>query len=166
MLTGLKYSTSVLKDGRWHNTIHDFPQNAVSIMNYFAPEILQQNITGYSSKSDIYSLGISCCEMANGYIPFEGFQLTEMLLNKLTGKFPRPLDATCNEIIDYPTAPQGNCLFLPLLMFITKQLFKFLDLKHDFPQEMYHVYRHKNYSSSFHKFVSNKTCLHFDSYLR
>lgn len=107
MLTGLKYSTSVLKDGRWHNTIHDFPQNALKIMSYFAPEILQQNIIGYNSKSDIYSLGISCCEMANGYIPFEGIELTEMLFNKLTGKYPRPLDATCEEIIDFPYAPEG-----------------------------------------------------------
>ncbi|KAH9410408.1 hypothetical protein TYRP_010168 [Tyrophagus putrescentiae] len=144
MLTGLKYSTSVLKDGRWHNTIHEFPQNALKIMNYFAPEILQQNITGYNSKSDIYSLGIVCCEMANGCVPFEDIQLTEMLLDKLTGNYPKPLDATCEEIINFPTDVE--------------------DLTPDV-REKYNLYRGRTFSSSFHKFTK-ENCLHFDSYSR
>jgi len=109
MLTGLKYSTSVLKDGRWHSTIHDYPRNAAKpLLNYLAPEILEQNLLGYNSKSDIYSVGIVCCELANGCVPFEDIALTEMLLDKLTGNFPRPLDSTCEEIRNFPTDVEGN----------------------------------------------------------
>ena len=165
MLTGLKYSTSVLKDGRWHNTIHEFPQNALKIMNYFAPEILQQNITGYNSKSDIYSLGIVCCEMANGCVPFEDIQLTEMLLDKLTGNYPKPLDATCEEIINFPTDVEGiDQTFFVCFHYHYKATFLLADLTPDV-REKYNLYRGRTFSSSFHKFTK-ENCLHFDSYSR
>ena len=95
MLTGLKYSTTVLQDGRWQTSIYQYPKNAIKLLNYLAPEILEQNLLGYNSKSDIYSVGIVCCELANGCIPFEDIALSEMLLDKLTRNFPRPLDSTC-----------------------------------------------------------------------
>lgn len=144
MLTGLKYSTSVLKDGRWHSTIHEYPKNSIKIANHLAPEILEQNLLGYNSKSDIYSLGIVCCELANGCVPYEDIALTEMLLDKLTGNFPRPLDSTCDEIRNFPT-----------------------DIEDLSPEvrEKYETYRNRTFSQSFHKFT-NENCLTFDSYTR
>ncbi|KPL98038.1 STE20-related kinase adapter protein alpha-like protein, partial [Sarcoptes scabiei] len=88
MLTGLKYSTTVLQKGRWQPNIHQYPKNSVKLLNFLAPEILEQNLIGYNSKSDIYSLGIVCCELANGCTPFEDIVLTEMLLDKLTDITP------------------------------------------------------------------------------
>lgn len=107
MLTGLKYSTTVLQKGRWQPNIHQYPKNSVKLLNFLAPEILEQNLIGYNSKSDIYSLGIVCCELANGCTPFEDIVLTEMLLDKLTGNFPRPLDSTCEEILNFPLDCEG-----------------------------------------------------------
>lgn len=98
LLSGLKYSTSVMVDGKWQSAIHQYPTNAEANLNFLAPEVLEQNLLGYNSKSDIYSLGIACCELANGCVPFQNMEPTEMLLDKLIGNFPRPLDSTCDEI--------------------------------------------------------------------
>lgn len=106
VLSGLKYSTSVMIDGKWQTAIHDFPAHSESNLNWLAPEVLEQNLLGYNAKSDIYSLGITLCELSNGCVPFEDIELTEMLLDKLTGNFPRPLDSTCDEIINIST--EGN----------------------------------------------------------
>jgi STE20-related kinase adapter protein alpha len=103
LLSGLKYSTSVMIDGKWHTAIHQYPTNCLPNLNWLAPEVLEQNLLGYNSKSDIYSLGITLCELANGCVPFEDVELTEMLLDKLTANFPRPLDSTCDEINKIPT---------------------------------------------------------------
>lgn len=140
-LTGLKYSISVLQNGRWQKSIHQYPQNAVHLLNHMAPEILEQNLMGYNSKSDIYSVGIVCCELANGCIPFEEISHTEMLLDKLTGNFPRPLDSTCDEIRNFPT---NNEDLPPKIL------------------EKYNLYRNRTFSSSFHTFTINR-CLHFDT---
>lgn len=115
IISGLQYSISVLKEGKWQNAIHSYPKNAENNLNWLAPEVLEQNLMGYNSKSDIYSLGIVCCELANGCIPFEDLQPTEMLLDKLTGNFPRPLDSACEEITRMPI--DGNSFQLYLILF-------------------------------------------------
>jgi len=99
LLTGLNSSISVLKSGKWSSTIHDYPHNAKDNLNWLAPEILEQNLLGYDSKSDIYSLGVTCCELANGTVPYNNMEPTEILLDKLTGNHPKPIDQTCVQLI-------------------------------------------------------------------
>nr|XP_046914682.1 STE20-related kinase adapter protein alpha-like [Dermatophagoides farinae] len=145
VLTGLKYSTNVLQMGRWQTKIHQYPRQATAkLLNFLAPEILEQNLLGYNSKSDIYSLGIVCCELANGCIPFEDIVLTEMLLDKLTGNFPRPLDSTCDEIRNFPTDDPDLSIEV---------------------KEKYNLYKNRTFSSYFHMFTIEH-CLNFDSSLR
>lgn len=111
MLTGLKYSTSVVVEGKWQTIIHEYPENAKTNLNWLSPELLEQNLLGYNAKSDIYSLGITCCELANGSVPFEDLHPTEMLLDKLTGNYPKPLDSTCTELFNFDFSGI-RCLFM------------------------------------------------------
>ena len=101
-LTGINNSISVVEDGKWRSAVHDYPKNARDNLNWLAPEILEQNLLGYDCKSDIYSLGVTCCELANGAIPYANMEATEILLDKLTGNHPKPIDMTCAQFIKLP----------------------------------------------------------------
>ena len=59
---------------------------------------LFQNLLGYNEKSDIYSLGVVVCEIANGLIPFSEMPNTYMLLEKMKGTEPKLLDSSTYEI--------------------------------------------------------------------
>ncbi|XP_053212885.1 histone-lysine N-methyltransferase SETMAR-like [Panonychus citri] len=119
-----------------------FSTNAKTNLNWLAPELLEQNLLGYTSTSDIYSLGITCCELANGCVPFSDLQPTEMLLDKLTGNFPRPIDSNCGELSELPTN----------------------DLNEE-ERLRYEAYRNRRFSSHFHTFTVD-LCLHHDPYKR
>ena len=45
--------------------------------------LLCKNLLGYCETSDIYSLGVSACEMANGIVPYSDFPPTLMMIEKL-----------------------------------------------------------------------------------
>jgi STE20-related kinase adapter protein alpha len=66
VLTGFRHSTSLIENGEKIKVLHSLPLNSAKSINWFAPELLEQNLLGYSEKSDIYSLGITTCELANG----------------------------------------------------------------------------------------------------
>ncbi|XP_015790157.1 STE20-related kinase adapter protein alpha [Tetranychus urticae] len=138
LLTGFQYATSLMHDGKLLQSIHTYPNNAKPNLNWLAPELLEQNLLGYTTTSDIYSLGITCCELANGCVPFADLQPTEMLLDKLTGNFPRPIDSNCAELFELPTD----------------------DLSEE-ERVRYEVYRNRCFSNHFHSFTV-ELCLHHD----
>ena len=61
--------------GEGKPNLYSYPLHGVTAnLAWLAPEILQQNLLGYNESSDIYSLAVTICEMANGVVPFrEGF---------------------------------------------------------------------------------------------
>lgn len=137
-LTGFQYSVSCIADGKWQPFMHQYPLKARPNINWFSPEILEQNLFGYNHKSDIYSLGITCCELANGVVPFSDLQPTEMLLDKLTGNAPRLLDQNCQELVNLKPNEMSSE-----------------------DRDKYFVFRGRQFSSSFHTFTSG-LCLNFD----
>lgn len=85
-MSGLKYSVSMIEKGSLLKKLHDYPDGIkTEYLNYFSPELLQQNLIGYNTKSDIYSLGVTLCELANGVNPYIGCDKAQMLLEKLSG---------------------------------------------------------------------------------
>ncbi|XP_021355826.1 STE20-related kinase adapter protein alpha-like isoform X2 [Mizuhopecten yessoensis] len=97
-LSGLRDAHSMIQRGRRLRIVHDYPQHFVRSLQWLAPEILEQNLMGYDCLSDIYSVGITACELANGYAPFTDMPVTQMLLEKINGT--KPVLADCTTIAD------------------------------------------------------------------
>ncbi|CRK88162.1 CLUMA_CG001947, isoform A [Clunio marinus] len=93
VLMGFRDATSLMLNGKRIKCLHSLPQSKKSV-NWYAPEILEQNLIGYSEKSDIYSVGITCCELANGIAPFADLPSTLMLTEKIRGNQPSLLDCS------------------------------------------------------------------------
>ncbi|KAH9509771.1 hypothetical protein Btru_045160 [Bulinus truncatus] len=93
-LSGLHNACSTLQYGKKLRKVHDFPIHSIDCLHSFSPELLQQNLAGYNFKSDIYSIGILACELANGQSPFSDMPATQMLLEKLNGTKPKLADST------------------------------------------------------------------------
>ncbi|KAH9369026.1 hypothetical protein HPB48_002628 [Haemaphysalis longicornis] len=113
MLSGFRYCCNVIGDGRWRPKLHAFPEQAIDNLSWLSPEILEQarlstlhhNLVGYNAKSDIYSVGVTALELANGEAPFADMVPTQVLLAKLQGCLPK-LSAVA--VCDGPTAHQSG----------------------------------------------------------
>uniref|UniRef100_A0A6I8NHQ6 STE20-related kinase adapter protein alpha n=1 Tax=Ornithorhynchus anatinus TaxID=9258 RepID=A0A6I8NHQ6_ORNAN len=77
-LAGLRSSLSMISHGQRQRVVHDFPKYGVKVLPWLSPEVLQQNLQGYDAKSDIYSVGITACELANGHVPFKDMPATQV----------------------------------------------------------------------------------------
>ncbi|XP_028621510.1 STE20-related kinase adapter protein beta isoform X2 [Grammomys surdaster] len=93
-LSGLSHLHSLVKHGQRHRAVFDFPQFSTSVQPWLSPELLRQDLHGYNVKSDIYSVGITACELASGQVPFQDMHRTQMLLQKLKGPPYSPLDVS------------------------------------------------------------------------
>ncbi|XP_055592811.1 STE20-related kinase adapter protein alpha [Uranotaenia lowii] len=92
IIGGFRVCTSFLGEGKRVKNLHELPPHSTKSLNWLAPEVLAQNLLGYTEKSDIYSLGITACELANGVEPFSNFLTTLMLTEKMRGYQPLLLD--------------------------------------------------------------------------
>ncbi|KAL1465463.1 hypothetical protein WDU94_005035 [Cyamophila willieti] len=90
-LSGLRYMCPYSPTRK---KVHLFPSSTAYNLNWLSPELLEQNLEGYDERSDIYSVGITCCELANGTVPFAETPTTLMLIEKLAGATPHLLDCT------------------------------------------------------------------------
>uniref|UniRef100_A0A915C7K5 Protein kinase domain-containing protein n=1 Tax=Parascaris univalens TaxID=6257 RepID=A0A915C7K5_PARUN len=77
-----------------HEPLHEFGPELAEGLLWLAPEILKQDLYGYGLLSDVYSIGITLCEMANGFPPFSDMERLQMLYEKSKGTTPRLLDST------------------------------------------------------------------------
>ncbi|KAM7344753.1 ste20-like kinase [Cochliomyia hominivorax] len=99
VLTGFRDCTSFMSHGGRVTALHQLPPHSIRSLNWLAPEVLEQNLIGYTEKSDIYSIGITCCELANGVEPFADSQPTFMFTEKIRGNVPTLLDrSTCPAV--------------------------------------------------------------------
>ena len=77
LYSGFKYVLSV---GLLLQAVHGHFSNTVENICWSAPEVLAQDLSGYSFKSDSYSIGIAALELATGEAPFAGLPVTEVCL--------------------------------------------------------------------------------------
>lgn len=91
----------MVKSGRWQRTIFAFPKSSTNNLKWLSPELLQQDLRGYNEKSDIYSLGMTVCELANGVVPFADVPETLMLIEKVEGHTSQIIDKfAMNDVMD------------------------------------------------------------------
>ena len=94
LLSGFRHTVSLHTRGTRKSALHDFGPHLHTNLLCLAPEVLAQDLGGYTCQSDVYSLGLLAVHMANGFPPFADMELGQMLMEKLRGTAPRLLDAS------------------------------------------------------------------------
>ncbi|KAH8365454.1 hypothetical protein KR093_001008, partial [Drosophila rubida] len=131
VLSNFHESRSFIKHGKKKNVLHGVSQ--MKNLNWAAPEVLDQNIHGFTEKCDIYSVGITACELANGIQPYIETQPTLMYTEKIRGNVPSLLDrSTYTMLLD----DQGKMPF-----------------ENTTRRRSYEVYSQRVLSEDFHQFV-------------
>ncbi|CAI8034428.1 STE20-related kinase adapter protein alpha [Geodia barretti] len=87
-LSGLRSVVSMIEDGARVKALHGHFTGTVDNICWLAPELLSQDLSGYSFQSDVYSVGIAALELATGEAPFAGLPVTEIMMLKLRGHPP------------------------------------------------------------------------------
>jgi len=77
--------------------VHDFDSSLMDVFIWLAPEVLKQDLNGYGLPSDIYSVGITLCELGNGFPPFEEMEPLQILYEKIQGSVPFLLESLEDE---------------------------------------------------------------------
>ena len=77
-LSGLRSMISMINEGQRQRALHGHFSSTVDNICWLAPEVLAQDLSGYSFKSDTYSIGIAALELATGEAPFAGLPVTEV----------------------------------------------------------------------------------------
>jgi len=139
VLTGFKECVSLVVDGKRINKMHDLPASPKELV-WLAPEVLEQNLLGYTERSDIYSVGITLCELGNNLTPFSEMSRTLMLVEKVRGNAPALLDCST-----YTAEMMGGLENEEI---------------EQFAQATRQVYSQRKLSDPFHNFV--EICLHRD----
>lgn len=136
VLTGLKFSLKMLAQP--NKQAYDYPKGAHRVLHSIAPEVLEQNTDAYNYKADIYSLGILCCELANGMIPFDNMDSVEILFSKIMGDIPKPIDRDHEEMIIF--RDHSNKMETTLKRrYLTYSKRKFTRLFHEFCSICLHI---------------------------
>ena len=79
-LAGLRTMIPMVEHGERVHVLHHHSPATVENICWLAPEVLAQDLEGYSSKSDVYSVGIAALELATGEAPFAGLPVTEVCM--------------------------------------------------------------------------------------
>ncbi|XP_031562626.1 STE20-related kinase adapter protein alpha-like [Actinia tenebrosa] len=95
-LSGFRNSVKLDPYTNTSGVAFDVPLHAIDVLPWMAPEILQQDLQGYTYTADVYSVGILAIELGQGTAPYTGQPPTKVLLEKLQNPSPR----LCNTRLD------------------------------------------------------------------
>ncbi|XP_046683979.1 putative serine/threonine-protein kinase STE20-like [Homalodisca vitripennis] len=144
-------------------------------MIWLSPEIIKQDSTGYSYTSDIYSVGITACELANGVAPYKDTNPTMMLVKKLKDRRPQVWDSkyleqnqACSSQQALPRQPAPVCgqgVNSILLSESSSDSDEDFTVKNNSMEQMNKIYREKLFSKEFQNFLDLSLCIDGDARL-
>ncbi|XP_051839739.1 STE20-related kinase adapter protein beta isoform X3 [Antechinus flavipes] len=154
-LSGLSRLYSLVNHGQRSKAVYDFPPFSRSVHPWLSPELLRQDLYGYNVKSDIYSVGITACELANGQVPYQDIHRTQMLLQKLKGSPSYPLEK--NATLQTESRLKNSCSGVDSGI---GESVLVSNLTHTVTSERLHTPSSKTFSPAFHSLVD--LCLQQD----